>query len=376
MSRMKTFRNLQPRGRTRLRVAAVLAAAVAILIPQASALAQSTYTIKDLGTLPGATSCAAYALSILGEVAGSCTGQDSAFDEVAFSWRDGVMINLGKLSKAHYSRAEGINARGQMVGEGDTGDFRPHPTLYRDGTVIDIDASGGNARGIFITDTAVIVGNYSKGFGNVSSWSAVIWKERPTQPGRFDRLSLQPYPGGDSKVRYGYATAANNNVQVVGWVQNSLFGQMGAFWNNDANHTLALLQPLPGDWTSIAWGMNDMGQAVGESHPPFHSRAVQWSNDAAHTPIELGMIPGDTDSTAMAINNLGQIVGTSSVPNVLTHPVLWDSGAVFDLNAVLDDSGIGWVIAEATAINNAGQIAGFGFHNGQFAAFLMAPVAQ
>jgi hypothetical protein len=127
---------------------------------------------------------------------------------------------------------------------------------------------------------------------------------RPGPPAREpDRLSLQPYPGGDSKVRYGYATAANEGIQVVGWVENSLFGQMDAFWNNDVTHTLSLLQPLPGDWTSIAWGMNDLGQAVGESHPPFHTRAVLWTEDALHTPVDLGMLDGDTDSMATAINN-------------------------------------------------------------------------
>jgi hypothetical protein len=98
---------------------------------------------------------------------------------------------------------------------------------------------------IYINDAGVIVGNYSKGFGNASSWSAVIWTERPKQPGRFDKISLEPYPGGDAKVRYGYATGANASLQVVGWVQNSLFPQRGAFWDNDANHTITLLEPLP-----------------------------------------------------------------------------------------------------------------------------------
>ena len=106
-------------------------------------------------------------------------------------------------------------------------------------------------------------------------------------------------------MRCEYATGANQGVQVVGWVQSSLFGQKGAFWNNDSKHTLSLLDPFPGDWSSIAWSVNDVGIAAGESHPPAGSRPVLWNNDAAHT-------PGDNYGAAVAVNNSGQAIGTSA----------------------------------------------------------------
>jgi probable HAF family extracellular repeat protein len=165
-------------------------------------------------------------------------------------------------------------------------------------------------------------------------------------------------------------------VQVVGWVQNSLFGQMGAFWNNDLNHTLSFLQPLPGDWTSIAWGMNDQGQAVGESHPPFHTRSVLWMDDAAHTPIDLGMLDGDTDSRAIAINDLGQVIGVSVSPSGAQRPFLWQNGRMVDVSSLLDVSGADWVIQDLTAINTLGQIVGTGLYQGQPRAFLMSPAGQ
>ena len=98
------------------------------------------------------------------------------------------MKNLGKLPRGIYSAAWAINARGVAVGEGDTGDYRPDPTMYRDGAVVNIDSSSGNARGMYINDAGVVVGNFSKGFGNANSWSAVIWTERADRPGRFDRV--------------------------------------------------------------------------------------------------------------------------------------------------------------------------------------------
>src|SRR5262245_6594282 len=356
----------------KMRGFAILVCAWLLIGVATLAHAQPLYTIRDLGVLPGTTSCSAWAISDTGTIVGQCMGAQ----ERAFTWENGVMTALGKLPKGNYSEAHAVDGRGAVVGEADTGDFRPHPTLYRNGAVIDIDASGGNARGIYITDGGVIIGNYSKGFGNASSWSAVIWTERPTQPGRFERIGLQPYPGGESKARYGYATGANETVQVVGWVQNSLFGQMGAFWNNDGNHTLSLLQPLPGDWTSLAWGVNGRGQAVGESRPPSHTQAVLWLEDPAHTPVALGMLDGDSDSTATAINMRGQIIGASMSANGTRRPVLWQDGHIFDLGGLLDSSGAAWVIQDVTGINNLAQIAGYGLYLGQPRAFVMTPASQ
>ena len=352
---------------------ATLILSLMLCLPWTSAEAQPLYRLTDLGMLPGATSCAAFGINDQGAVVGYCLGTGS-FDQTAFVWRDGVMTNLGKLPRGRGSAAWWINEAGVVVGEGDTGDGRPDPVLYRNGKAIDIDASGGNARAIYINDAGAIVGNYSKGFGNSNAWSAVIWTEQ--RPGRFDRVDLPPYPGGETKARHGYAFGANKSLQVIGYVQNTLFGQKGAFWNNDASHTLTLLEPLPGDWTSIAWGVNDLGQAVGESHPPSHTRAVLWLDDAARTPVELGMLPGDLDSVATGINNAGQIIGSSRASDGTSRPVLWENGSIVDVNALLDETGAGWTVVSVSGINNMGQMTGFAFYRGELRSFLMTPAVR
>jgi uncharacterized membrane protein len=195
---------------------AAVASACALFAAAAPASAQMPYRITELGV----NGCAPTALNDLATVVGDCgTG---------FIWQNGALTNLGELPKGTYSETWSVNNNGVVVGEGDTGDGRPDPILYRNGAVIDIDSSSANARAIYVNDKGVIVGNYLKGFSSVAGWSAVIWTERPDKPGRFDRFSLAPYPGGDANVRYGYATGANQGIQVVGWVQNSLFGQYGA----------------------------------------------------------------------------------------------------------------------------------------------------
>ena len=152
---------------------------------------------------------------------------------------------------------------------------------------------------------------------------------------------------------------------------------MGAFWNNDVNHTLSLLQPLAGEWTSIAWGVNDLGQAVGEGHgPSFGTRAVLWLDDTAHTAIDLGALPGDTQSVAMAVNNQGQVIGFSTSPSGASRPFLWQNGQMMEVSSLLDATGVDWVIQHVTAINNLGRIIGSGLYQGQPRAFLMTPVGQ
>ena len=355
-----------------------LAAFMTVLGPLAVGMpanAQPLYSITDLGTAPNAPWCAPFAINDLGAVAGICAG-GGAFNETAFVWQNGVMTSLGTLPRGNYSMAHAINAQGVAVGEGDTGDFRPDPTLYRNGTVVNIDSNSSNARAIYINDDGLIAGNYAKGFDGVSAWSAVIWTERRDKPGRFDRISLAPYPGGDAKVRYGYAMGANQGLQVVGYVQNSLFGQRGAFWDNDPNHTLALLQPPAGHWTSLALGVNDLGQAVGQSHPPFRTRAVLWLNDAGHTPVELGTLPDDVDSTATAINNEGQIVGASTSASGVSRPFLWQNGQMVEVSSLLDAGGADWVIQSITGINNVGQMVGIGLYQGQPRTFLLTPAGR
>jgi len=287
-----------------------------------------------------------------------------------------IWKSLGKLPRANDSAAHAINGHGVAVGEGDTGDFRPDPTRYRNGRVVDIDGNSANARAIYINDDGVIVGNYLKGFSGVRGWKPVIWTERRDKPGRFDRISLAPYPGGDANARYGYALGANQGLQVVGYVQNSLFGQRGAFWDNDAAHTLTLLQPPAGHWTSLALAVNDLGEAVGQSHPPFRTRAVLWLNDADHAPVELGALPGDVDSTATAINNDRQVVGLSTSASEVSRPFLWQNGRMLDVNTLLDAGESEWAIQSITAINNSGQMVGFGLYRERLRSFLLTPAGR
>src|ERR1051326_3203805 len=173
--------------------------------------AQPIYRITEIS----GSNCAVSGINDFTGVAGQCSA-------VATAWQNGSATTLGKLPNGSYSMAQSVNSQGVAVGNGDAGDGRPRAELYRNGAVTDIDPSAANAYAIRINEAGVIAGDYLKGFGTCNNWSASIWVEDPSKPGTFRRTDLQPYPGGERKVRCEYATGANQRIKVVRGVQNSV----------------------------------------------------------------------------------------------------------------------------------------------------------
>jgi probable HAF family extracellular repeat protein len=115
---------------------------------------------------------------------------------------------------------------------------------------------------------------------------------------------------------------------------------------------------------STAYAINDVGQIVGWA---------QTSSDATHAflysrgmMIDLGAY--NIDTVAEAVNNAGIIVGqTYGVDKTgypFYHAFIYTGGKFQDLNNLIP-AGSGWVLTEATGINDMGQIVCDGYNNGQ-----------
>jgi probable HAF family extracellular repeat protein len=88
----------------------------------------------------------------------------------------------------------------------------------------------------------------------------------------------------------------------------------------------------------------------------------------------LGALPGNvSESAAWGINDSGQVVGYAMITSSgETHAFLYSGGRMQDLNDLIPaDSG--WELLGANAINNSGEIVGYGRLNEEPRAFLATP---
>jgi probable HAF family extracellular repeat protein len=112
-----------------------------------------------------------------------------------------------------------------------------------------------------------------------------------------------------------------------------------------------------------------------------HAVILNWSpgtvnGDGELLATDLGTLGWDF-SWATGINDDGQVVGYSYgqlpfTPDNATHAFIYANHTMYDLNMLLPVNS-GWILTQANAINNFGQIVGQGIINGQNHAFLFAP---
>ena len=248
--------------------------------------AQSNYSVVELGEL-GGTAGSANGINDRGWV----TGTDNLAGDltsVATLWLNGSAIPLGTLGGPNSTVAWPVkNNNGVIVGISE---------------LADADPLGENFSCWPFFAAAVPTGRICKGF----RW----------QNGQM--IALPPFPGGYSS----YATGVNNRGQVVGWAENGVHDPTcdpsfqilqfrAVIWQPDG--TMQELPPLPGDSTSAATAINDLGEVVGISGDcgiavggVSAKHAVLWQNGV---PIDVGNIGGDAWNTPTAINNQGTIVG-------------------------------------------------------------------
>ena len=349
-----------------------------------AASSQPRYALTDLGQLPGSAGCIANGLNDSGDVVGHCAPLNENFNQTGFVWRAGTMSATGVLAGGHYSLATAINGFGTVVGDGDTGNLRPQSWVLKGGQLANVfPNNGGNTHALFVADAGWIGGYYTRSLsGNTSSWKGAIWTPDPKDPRKWRLSDLPVLPGGvDPKYSSSIPAAFNQLGQAAGYATNDQIGQHAAFWNADAGRSVVDLGTHPGDWSSLAWGLNDLGQVVGESHPPFGSRPVLWQNDATHSVVALPLPAGDNQGMATAINNLGQVLGSTWVGRPGSwergpaRVVIWRDGGVFVLQDLLDPvSAAGCTLWSASAINGRGQIAANASCAGGGRAVLLTPL--
>lgn len=230
-------------------------------------------------------------------------------------------------------------------------------TLWQNGTATALPGKDSFAYGI--NDNGDVVGIVNAKPGYPTGWvgTATLW-----QNGKNKTLTA---PNGYNSE----AIAINNIGQIVGQIVNPTLWQNGNVYD---------LGNLPGFSSGRALAINASGLIVGRSGDGYYtSRAFLWRpvtpNGTTGSLHDLGVLPGFRQSIARGINASGTVVGGSNDGG--GDAFVWDSvNGMRDLNALIP-TGSGWrQLVSATAINDKGQIAGWGYRDdSSIHAFLLTP---
>lgn len=349
-----------------------------ILCGALPAKAQRTYTVTDLGAVPGAVETNASDINNQGEViAYSYLSFSSFSDTIGFVSQGGTTTLLPSLG-GRFTFASGINQSGVVAGSANfIGDTITHAVTWDKNLVkvTDLGTLGGaSSSAVWINDREQVVG-YSLIPNGVDD-HGFLWNKGTM-------IDLGTLGGGNS-----LAFGINDSGLIVGQSDTSttpdpIFGVPpfhGFRWEMGRMSDLGVIF---GGQFNYANAVNDRGDVVGagdlEGDLTAHAFLLR-----GESLIDLGTLPEDTNSIAVGVNNRGQVVGFSDLapgppfgpPLILSacpcHAVIWENGKVTDLNTVIPASS-GWQLMNAFAINERGQVVGTGTLNNELRAFLLTP---
>lgn len=326
---------------------------IALLTVRGSA---QTYDIRDLGTLGGANS-RAYDINAAGWVVGEAESSNGLLHAFVWTPTNG-MTDLGTLG-GDISRAYSLNDRGVVVGEAETEDGRmlafqwtaqagmtnlPLPEGMRESY-----AYGNNNYGVVA------------GAGDVGEGTrALVWSVDGPQ-----------VPGALATNGSSLAHDVNDFGDLVGQAET---GEAGAFVSRafflgsaGLHHSLG---PTTGELSSAALAINAEGLSAGFAELKGATHAVVLDPTNGWRDIDT---LDSVYSVAYGLNGMGQAVGLF----VASHEdedraFVYAEGQMADLNERVE-SEEPWLLIEARAINDAGQIVGYGLRNTRERAYVLVP---
>jgi probable HAF family extracellular repeat protein len=316
------------------------------------------YSLQDLGVVEDMVAAEPAAINSLGHVAGTAyKGQETCAFHYDYSKR--VMEDAGGLN----SRGFGISSTGMVVGDSVfiTGPMPvSHAAMFKGGFAVDLGVMKGQmfSRANGINAMGQVVG-YSGLQRDSTESKAFMWSG---QTGMTDLGTL----GGP----YAQAYAINDGGFITGTAQKSV----------TTTHAFIYCPQCVGFGPmrdlGVLGGNSSYGMAINSSNHVAGYSTIQTNDPRVHAflhdgnkMIDLGSLGGaqwGADlSVALGVNNLDQVVGYAytafgAMP-IQQVAFLWTrngggTGAMVNLNTLLNETGKNYLLISATAINDNGQI--------------------
>jgi len=171
-----------------------------------------------------------------------------------------------------------------------------------------------------------------------------------------------------------WAHAVNNLGQACGESYIGDGSQVRGYFKAPGG-AITQLPGLGGNW-AMAYGLNDEGTIVGFASRPGDDDwvAVRWTQEGGSWSIQ-DLTPNLISSVAWDVNNSGQAVGNRwDGVSSMSDACIWVGSQVWNLNELVDNpSGH---LTEAKAISETGWIVGFMRINNESRQFILKPVDQ
>jgi probable HAF family extracellular repeat protein len=308
----------------------------------------------------------------------------------------GFNIDLGTLGKPganSWINWGGINDLGEAVGQSETAELDPNgedicgfgthlicvPFFWRAGHMSALPTLGGNNGQASAINNRGEVAGYAEDGAVDSTCPAGTINNRIDLSALWVNGKAEALPLVGSDVD-AVAWGINDLGQAVGYSGNCTTAIHAVMWKD---HTAFVLQDLGGTGSNFGYAISNRGQIAGQvgtaDGTTFY--AAVWLNGAYGAVTSIGVLPGDFAAFATGINNRGQVVGNTFDSNFnWSHGFIWQDGVLTDLNTLIPaDSNL--FIISASNINEAGQISGMGTvmsgpHAGDIHAYLLTPTNE
>ena len=302
------------------------------------------YRVSDLGTLGGAGGYVS-GMNDHGDVVGRWGS--STKNARPFVMRNGKMQLIG-TGKGGMTVASDINNAGEVAGTSGNPDGTYDAFSWRNGKLTLLPSLGGKeSYASAINERGQIVGYAQTRFKRPDGYyegRAVLWEK-----GRVRDLNV---PGENSSFGRGI----NNQGEIVGTGNSKSF-----LWRDGVVTDVG----EAGAYTD-ARGINDSGLIVGITS----GQLLLWNDKQGQ---KAQMPAGIQECFAPATNNAGQSIGYAFMKRRV-FAFLYQNNQMHDLNALAPGSG--WMLTNASAINERGQIVGMGQFKSKSHGFLLTPITR
>jgi len=286
-----------------------------------------------------------------------------------FLWRNGIRRDIGILSqdKEDAGFPAAVSDRGQVLS---VTEFDGISYLWNRGQLSKLGKFTAHA----FNDQGVVVGEAGE---DPLNSHAVVWGngEIHVLPGLPDRPQAKAASVNDKNQIVGSAEALDyDKYESVQKKRPDLYHDISGALNENIYITLAHaclwqngivteLPMPPGMAQTSAIGINNKGQILGSattaSDINSQTEAVLWDGKRITILGSLGGLP----TWANALNDNGQVVGIGFLKGSQSYggvrAFLWGSGKIYNLNTLIPKDS-GWILQDATGVNNRGQIVGYG----------------